>query len=91
MDGHASVLVTNVCDVRLAISRFWRISLCGLAIYIGAAMKNLSSGYWDDNISWLNVIVLLGICFAIFLLGTSVESRLDIIESNCPHVQEIIE
>ncbi len=53
-------------------------------------MGNLSSGNWDDDINFVNVIVLLGICLAIFLLGTSVEERLDVIESNCPHVQEIL-
>jgi len=41
---------------------------------------NLSSGYWDDNISWINVIVILGICITIFLLGTSVEDRLENLE-----------
>lgn len=51
---------------------------------------NHSSGYWHDDISLANIIVLLGICFAIYLLGTSVESRLDIIERSCPHIQKVL-
>lgn len=89
MDGHAPILVANICDVRLAISCLWRISIYNVAIYIGAAM-NLSTSYWYDHINIVNIIVILGICFAIYLLGTLVESRLDRIESNCPHIQEVL-
>ncbi len=53
-------------------------------------MSNLSSGYWNDGIRFIDVLpylFIVGLCVAIWLLGTSVEDRLDVIENDIQEIQ----